>query len=304
MLIGIVLPSVFIKRRYRNIINCWPKVKLGNTTHPDDPSDDSIDWNIGDVDCSSAKYFYSGRFIGFKYRNEIIWYEQKDSNKNIEKVAFSPSGNGIILYSDGKHLNCFYFGPNVHMYGPYYILRIENISTWRGSTQQFHSGSLYRTFAILICAILYIYFKVNHYISWNSHQLPQSHRRIFLSFWRKNCPSFETYWRLGKINQSGNCTVRQYHCCFCNNPNRWNYCSGINERSRTDLHKKNRILFVDPMKSFDQEWNWNLSEHNFIATWCWNELFWWWFSIDCNPNIDFWRIWYGGCCLWKFRRIL
>ena len=109
----------------------WPKVKLGNTTHPDDPSDDSIDWNIGDVDCSSAKYFYSGRFIGFKYRNEIIWYEQKDSNKNIEKVAFLPSGNGIILYSDGKHRNCFYFGLNVHYVQYICTGRIIYIKNWK-----------------------------------------------------------------------------------------------------------------------------------------------------------------------------
>ena len=120
-----------------------------------------------------------------------------------------------------------------------YILRIENISTWRGSTQQFHSGSLYRTLALLISsANLYIFLKVEHWISWNSHQLSQSHRRIFLSFWRKNCPSFETYWWLGRINQSGNCVVQQYYCSFCNNPNRWNYCSGIHELSRTNWSKK------------------------------------------------------------------
>ena len=62
---------------------------------------DSIDWNVGDIDCSTAKYFYNGHFLGFKYQNDIVWYKQKES-KNIEKVAFLPSGNGIILYSDGK----------------------------------------------------------------------------------------------------------------------------------------------------------------------------------------------------------
>ena len=67
---------------------------------------DSIDWNIGDIDCSTAKYFYNGHFLGFKYQNDIVWYKQKES-KNIEKVAFLPSGNGIILYSDGMLTELF-----------------------------------------------------------------------------------------------------------------------------------------------------------------------------------------------------
>ena len=62
---------------------------------------DSINWNIGNIDCSTAKYFYNGPFLGLKYQNDIVWYEQKNS-KDIEKIAFLPSGNGIILYSDGK----------------------------------------------------------------------------------------------------------------------------------------------------------------------------------------------------------
>ena len=64
---------------------------------------DPIDWNIGDIDCSTAKYFYHGSFLGFKYQNDIVWYKQKNS-KNIEKIAFLPSGDGIILYSDGKKM--------------------------------------------------------------------------------------------------------------------------------------------------------------------------------------------------------
>ena len=63
---------------------------------------DPIDWNIGNIDCSTAKYFYNGPFLGFKYQNDIVWYKQKNS-KNIEKIAFLPSGDGIILYSDGKN---------------------------------------------------------------------------------------------------------------------------------------------------------------------------------------------------------
>ena len=63
---------------------------------------DPIDWNIGDIDCSTAKYFYNGPFLGFKYQNDIVWYKEKNS-KNIEKIAFLPSGDGIILYPDGKN---------------------------------------------------------------------------------------------------------------------------------------------------------------------------------------------------------
>ena len=75
------------------------KIKLGsNTSSMPDP----IDWNIGDIDCSTAKYFYHGSFLGFKYQNDIVWYKQKNSKK-IEKIAFLPSGDGIILYSDGKN---------------------------------------------------------------------------------------------------------------------------------------------------------------------------------------------------------
>ena len=85
------------KKYVWKIVNLWPKIKLGSND-----TIDTIEWNIGDVDCSSAKYFYGGGFLGFKYQKDIVWYEQKDNNKNIEKVAFLPSGNGIIVYSDGK----------------------------------------------------------------------------------------------------------------------------------------------------------------------------------------------------------